>query len=74
MADLRRCITLRIAPALGCAARFSTFAAYIPMRPSWESPKFEKAAMKWLRRYLEESEPTLRDLNKVVSSLAARQL
>jgi hypothetical protein len=39
-----------------------------------ESPKFEKAAMKWLRRYLEEKEPALRNFAKVVRSLEQRQL
>jgi hypothetical protein len=28
-----------------------------------ESPKFEKAAMKWLRRYLDEREPALENPN-----------
>ena len=30
-----------------------------------QSPKFERAAMKWLRRYLAEKEPTLREFAKV---------
>jgi hypothetical protein len=38
-----------------------------------ESPKYEAAAMKWLRRYLEESSPTLEQFEKVVLSLAKRQ-
>jgi hypothetical protein len=38
-----------------------------------ESPKFEKAAMKWLRRYLDEKEPTLKNLAKVVQSLEERR-
>jgi hypothetical protein len=29
-----------------------------------ESPKFERAAMKWLRRYLDERSPTLQNLNE----------
>jgi hypothetical protein len=36
------------------------------------SPKFERAAMKWLGRYLEENSPTLEQFAKVVSSLGAR--
>lgn len=36
------------------------------------SPKYDKAAMRWLTRYLEESEPTLERFAKVVASLAAR--
>ena len=39
-----------------------------------ESPKYERAAMKWLRRYLEEKEPTLEEFAKVVRSLEERQL
>ena len=38
-----------------------------------ESPKYERAAMKWLRRYLEEKEPTLKEFAKVVRSLEERQ-
>jgi hypothetical protein len=34
------------------------------------SPKFEAAAMKWLRRYLDESSPRLENFAKVVMSLA----
>jgi beta-lactamase class D len=37
-----------------------------------ESPKFEKAAVKWLRRYLNESSPTLDSVAKVTASLARR--
>jgi hypothetical protein len=37
------------------------------------SPKFEKAAMRWLRRYLDDSEPRLRNFAKVVTSLAAKE-
>jgi hypothetical protein len=35
-----------------------------------ESPKFEAAAMKWLRRYLNESSPTLANFAKVTGNLA----
>ena len=38
------------------------------------SPKFERAAMKWLRRYLEEKTPTLGDFAKVMRSLEQRGL
>ena len=34
-----------------------------------ESPKHERAAMKFVRRYLDEKEPTLKNFAKVVSSL-----
>jgi hypothetical protein len=34
------------------------------------SPKFERAAMRWIARYLEENTPTLENFAKVVSSLA----
>ena len=37
-----------------------------------ESPKYERAAMKFLRRYLDEKEPTLKDFAKVVRSLDER--
>ncbi|TML72380.1 MAG: hypothetical protein E6G11_05665 [Actinobacteria bacterium] len=37
-----------------------------------ESPKFEAAATKWLRRYLNESSPELSDVAKVVASLSER--
>jgi hypothetical protein len=32
-------------------------------------PKFERAALKWLRRYLDEKEPTLKDFARVVAGL-----
>jgi DNA-directed RNA polymerase specialized sigma54-like protein len=38
-----------------------------------ESPKYEAAAMKWLRRYLDERSPTLKNFAKVVRSLEHRQ-
>jgi hypothetical protein len=38
-----------------------------------ESPKFEKAAIKWLRRYLNEASPELSDLAKVVAELTQRR-
>jgi hypothetical protein len=37
------------------------------------SPKFEKAAMRWLARYLGESSPTLENFAKIVGSLARQQ-
>ena len=38
-----------------------------------ESPKYdERAAMKWLRRYLDEKEPTLENLAKIVRELEQR--
>ena len=39
-----------------------------------ESPKYERAAMKWLRRYLDEKEPTLKNVAKAVRSLEERLL
>ena len=38
-----------------------------------ESPKFETAAMKWLRRYLDEGSPTLKNFAKVTHDLEQRQ-
>jgi hypothetical protein len=38
-----------------------------------QSPKYEKAAMRWLRRYLAEDEPTLELFARSVSSLAELQ-
>jgi len=38
-----------------------------------ESPKYENAAMKFLRRYLAEKEPTLRNLAEIVANLARQQ-
>ena len=38
-----------------------------------ESPKFERAAMRWLRRYLDEKSPTLKNFAKVVRSFDERQ-
>ena len=37
-----------------------------------ESPKYERAAIKWLRRYLDEREPTLENFAKVVDDLGRR--
>ena len=37
-----------------------------------ESPKFERAAMKWLRRYLDENELTFKEFAKLVRSLEQR--
>ena len=39
-----------------------------------ESPKYERAAMKWLRRYLDENEPTLKNFARVVRNLEERRL
>lgn len=36
------------------------------------SPKFEKAAMRWLERYLTESSPTLHQFAAATASLAKR--
>ena len=38
-----------------------------------ESPKYEKAAMKFLRRYLDEKSPTLKNFATVVRELEQRQ-
>jgi hypothetical protein len=38
-----------------------------------ESPKFERAALKWLARYLDERSPELSEVVKVVSELAGRR-
>jgi hypothetical protein len=38
-----------------------------------ESPKYEAAAMKWLRRHLDEGLPTLKNFEKVVANLQRRQ-
>jgi hypothetical protein len=38
-----------------------------------ESPKYEKAAMRWLKRYLDERSPTLKNFAKVVRSLDERR-
>jgi hypothetical protein len=37
------------------------------------SPKFERAAVKWLRRYLEEGSPELSDIAKSVAGLMDRR-
>ena len=39
------------------------------MGSRYDSPKSELAAMKFLRRYLDEKEPTLKNFAKVVRSL-----
>jgi hypothetical protein len=39
-----------------------------------ESPKFERAAMKFLHRDLDEKSPTLKNFAKVVRSLEQREL
>jgi hypothetical protein len=38
-----------------------------------ESPKFERAAVRWLRRYLSEASPGLSDVAKVVAELTQRR-
>jgi hypothetical protein len=35
------------------------------------SPKFEKAAMRWLQRYISESAPTLQTFTRMTNTLAA---
>jgi phage regulator Rha-like protein len=40
-------------------------------KEQWE--KFERAAMKFLRRYLDEKSPTLKNFAKVVRDLEQRQ-
>jgi hypothetical protein len=37
------------------------------------SPKYEKAALRWLERYLVEGEPRLQHFAKVATSLASRE-
>jgi hypothetical protein len=37
------------------------------------SPKYEKAALRWLSRYLDEHSPTLHQFASVARDLAARQ-
>ena len=37
-----------------------------------DSPKFERAAMRWLERYLSEGSPSLRNFAKEVVGLASR--
>jgi len=37
------------------------------------SPKFERAAIRWLQRYLAEGSPELSDIAKVVTGLVERQ-
>jgi len=41
-------------------------------KEQWD--KFERAAMKFLRRYLDQKEPTLKNFANVVRSLEQRQL
>jgi hypothetical protein len=36
------------------------------------SPKYEKAALRWLERYLFEEEPSLERFAKIAASLASR--
>ena len=38
-----------------------------------ESPKFDRAAIKWLRRYLDEASPELAEVAKLVADLNQRQ-
>jgi hypothetical protein len=38
-----------------------------------ESPKYERAATKFVRRYLDEKSPTLKNFAKVVQSFEQRQ-
>ena len=38
------------------------------------SPKFERAAMRWLERYLTESSPRLLHFAEITASLARREL
>jgi hypothetical protein len=38
-----------------------------------ESPKFQRAAIKWLQRYLAEGSPDLSDVAKVVAGLVERR-
>lgn len=38
-----------------------------------ESPKFERAAMRWLGRYLTEQAPGLREFFRVLETLVRRQ-
>jgi hypothetical protein len=37
------------------------------------SPKYERAAMRWLERYLTESEPRLQHFAEIASNLAERE-
>jgi hypothetical protein len=39
-----------------------------------ESPKYERAALRWLERYLTETSPSLGSVSRIVRSLAEREL
>jgi hypothetical protein len=41
-------------------------------KEQWD--KFERAALRWLRRYLDEKKPTLQNFAKVVRELEQRRL
>jgi hypothetical protein len=38
-----------------------------------ESPKYEKAALRWLERYLTETSPRLQDFAEITAALAKRE-
>jgi hypothetical protein len=38
-----------------------------------ESPKFERAAMRWLRRYLDEGSSNLKEFAKIVAEVSNRR-
>ncbi len=77
-ARFKRCIEKRALWGAEDAARELTTLALedalqlVYLYAELDSPKYEKAALRWLERYMSEGEPALRDVATVASLLAER--
>ena len=61
---------LRKPPASSRASRSTNALQLVHLYAEKESPKYEKAALRWLGRYLAEGEPTLELFARAVRRLA----
>jgi hypothetical protein len=53
--------------------RWTTRSSFIHLHAERGSPKFEKAAMRWLEWYLSEGTPRLQHFAEIATTLASRE-
>jgi hypothetical protein len=56
-----------------CALSLADALALVRLYGERGSPKYEKAAMRWLERYLAEGSPRLQHLAEITATLAKRE-
>lgn len=58
---------------IGFVSRSRTHCSSLHLYAERGSPKYKKAAMRWLERYLTEGSPGLRHFAEITASLAQRK-